>query len=169
MACYSLSPSRTPLFVGMSQILTVCAAWVGVADTIIVVVFLAYPGAITNSKIVLPIILSLTVYAIGAWTFVYPQYSLRLLIRRAKRQTLLQIGAEIEKTFRNLPQLQNQDFDRLKNLQALYETVDESPNSVLDLGKLRIVSFATIAPTLATIVGAIPWPQVLQRFGLHFP
>ncbi len=150
---YGVNPSQTPLFLALSWLYSAYALLLAILFSSVLILLFSLQADFGSANIWPPIFLIFIGYVMGAWTFLYPQYSMSKIIRRAKELSLKPIRNEISRIYRDYSEHGKGDYDRLKNLMELYETVSKSPNSVISIGSLWSYFWSLITPVIVAIVG----------------
>jgi len=166
---HSLYPSKTPILVAVSKVLSIFAIWDAVMITLCLIGLFALRPDFNRSSILYLVALVLAGYLVTSWTFLYPQFNLAQVIKRAKENTLLQIQRESNRLYKRLGKLGNADFGRLKHLMELHESVNRAPNTVISLSGLRSFFGSLIAPTIVAIFGVWNWESMLQKLTSILP
>ena len=124
---YPLYPSKTPILVAVSKVLSVFAIWDAVMVTLCLIGLFALRPDFSRGGILYLLALVLAGYLVTSWQFLYPQFNLAQVVQRAKEDTLLRIQRESKRLYEELGKLENADFERLKHLMELHETVSRGP------------------------------------------
>ncbi len=92
-------------------------------------------------------------YLFTSWTFLYPQFNLAQVVKRAKEKTLHQIQRESSRLYEEPDELENADIERLKHLMELHEAVSRAPNTMISFSGLRAFIGSLITPTIVAVLG----------------
>ncbi len=166
---YSLYLSKTPILVAVSKVLSVFAIWDAVMVTLCLIGLFVLRPDFGRGSILYLIALVLGGYLVTSWTFLYPQFNLARVVERVKENTLLQIQLESNRLYKRLGKLENADFERLKHLMELHESVNRGPNTVISLSGLRSFFGSLIGPTIVAILGVWDWDSMLQKLTSILP
>lgn len=158
-------PSRSPVLLALSKMLLVFASWIAILITsVIVFTFFMQPQIELRYALVAVAI----GYISSIWTFVYSQFKLSQIVRKIKENTLFEIQSEIHKIYQVITKSEKADFEHLKCLMELHDTISKRPNSLVDLSTFRAFLGSFLTPTLATLAG-IAWPIIIQRLTSFIP
>lgn len=166
---YPLYPSKSPILVAVSKVLSVFAIWDAVMVTLCLIGLFALRTDFSRGSILYLAVLVLAGYLITSWTFLYPQFNLAQVVQRAKESTLLQVQRESNRLYEELGKLENVDFERLKHLMELHETVSREPKTVISFSGLRSFLGSLITPTIVAILGVLDWASILQKLTSTLP
>lgn len=158
----SLYPTRTPILLASSRLLSVAALSDALMVTLCLIsLFVLKPSF--GRTILYPFLILLAGYLLTVWNFVYPQVNLSRIIQWAKRRTLDEIRSEASKLYQRLDKLTPTEFQRLDQLMNLHETVTKSPNTMVNLQSFRSLLGSLLTPAIVGIVGVIDWRSVLNK------
>jgi hypothetical protein len=159
---YPLNPSKTPLIVALSRILSVYAIWDAIMVTLCLIGLFALRPDFSSGGIFYVLALVFMGYLVTSWTYFYPRYNLTKIVQHTKESTLLRIQNEIKKLYGTLDKLEKINFERLQNLMELHETVSKVPSTIVSLPGLQSFIGSLMTPTVIAIVGLLDWKSILQ-------
>jgi hypothetical protein len=157
-----LYPHKTPFLVAMSRVLSVFAILVAVMVTLLLLGLTAFHSYFGTGSILYLKVLVLLGYLLTLWTFLYPHVKLANLVKRGKERTLLRIRHEINRIYEKIDKPESADFELLKHLMGLHETVSKGPNTVISFASLRAFIGSIITPTIVAGL-SIYWKSIFQK------
>jgi hypothetical protein len=158
----SLYPTRTPILLAASRLLSVAALSDALMVTLCLIsLFVLKPSF--GETILYPLLILLAGYLLTLWNFAYPQLNLSRIIQWAKRRTLDKIRSEASKLYQRLDELTPSEFERLDQLMNLHESVTRSPNTMVNLQAFRSLLGSLLTPAIVGIIGVIDWRGVLHN------
>jgi hypothetical protein len=164
-----LYPSMSPLLRKLSRMLLVFAGWIAMMFTFVVVFLLMMRSELRENASIYAWLAVSIGYVVSGWIFGYSQFNLSRIVSQFRENTLIKLQNEINKTFKSLESMKQQDFERLQALMAIHDVVTKTSKTVLDFSTLRTFLLSSLSPTVAAIIGLIDWNRFLKGLAEALP
>ena len=133
-----LCPRRTPFLIATSKIFSVYVFWDAFVVTWCLGGLIPLGFSFNRDNFLYPLIFIIGGYIVTTWTFFYPQFNMRAVLKNSKEKTLLQIESESNSLYEKIDDLQNADLERFMLLMGLHKNVSEGSNTMISVGKLGL-------------------------------
>ena len=147
-----LQPARTPLLVAGSTVLSTFTILDALMVSLFLLFFISLHPDFSKNSLYYSFGIVLFSYMVTAWTFLFPQVCLSRFVKRAKASTLQRIKEFQNRTYNDFDSLDNKGLERLNRLSSLYESVDKTPNTLLDFSSIRTFVSSVLVPTALAIL-----------------
>ena len=159
---YSVDPSKSPLLFAISNSFSFFALEIAIMITLCIIgSFTLQPDV--SEKFLFGLSILILGYIVSSWTFLYPQFYLSTIIKKAKRATIIEIQKEIEVLYKNIGEAKSADFERLKNLRELQSHILQTPDSLIYFRDWRNFIGSLLTPTIVAISGWVDWNSFAQK------